>query len=284
MQNGRSDAAPQITVVIPVWDEYAGAPIAAALESLREQDTPKRVLIVDNASVKRIAPGPDAEVIRCPERLALGAARNLGLSRVQTPYVVVWDADDVMLPGTLDFLLAAISSDAGLVAFGAAILESPSGNRHRWPRTWIGRLARFPRLFAWLHCVWSLYPTTGATIMRTAQARAGGGYGEAESGEDWVLGVSLAFRGRLGWSERPGRSYRLHPRSVWARHGGVGDLSRHARAVRERVRADRGIPGWARRSLLLIAVGQHAAIGAHGFLDRVRTVRNPGPRGEAGGH
>src|SRR5213076_1304597 len=107
---------------------------------------------------------------------------------------------------------------------------------------------------ALLDCVWSLYPTTGATIMRTERVRAAGGYGDGESGEDWCLGVSLAFRGRIGWSEVPGRVYRLHERSVRARHTRLRHQIRHARAVRERIRADRGIPAWARGALPAIAL------------------------------
>src|SRR5258708_39280119 len=105
-----------------------------------------------------------------------------------------------MLPETLARLESALDSERDLVAFGAAIIEDPTGVRHRWPRTWIARLARYPRLFALAHSIWSLYPTTGATIMRTEHARAAGGYSAGDSGEDWVLGVSLAFRGRVGWS------------------------------------------------------------------------------------
>jgi glycosyltransferase involved in cell wall biosynthesis len=260
MQPGPS---PQTTVLIPVWDDYAGERLTEALASLAEQSLAKRVLIVDNASSVPVAAGAEAEVVRTPRRLALGAARNFGLERVTTRYVVVWDADDVMLPGSLEFLETAISADPAFTAFATAIVESPSGRRYRWPRTWIAPLTRRPRLFALMHAIWSLYPTTGATIMHTEQARAAGGYGANESGDDWVLGVSLAFRGRMGWSERPGRLYRLHRDSVWARHADVGHLRRHAAEVRDRIRSDPEIPPWVRRCLPLIAVGQHAAIGAH---------------------
>jgi glycosyltransferase involved in cell wall biosynthesis len=265
---------PQTTVLIPVWDDYAGARLSEALASLAEQDGVKRVLIVDNASDVPIAAGAEAEVVRTPRRLALGAARNFGLERVSTRYVVVWDADDVMLPGSLEFLEAAISADPELTAFAAAIVESPSGRRYRWPRRWIAHLTRRPRMFALLHSIWSLYPTTGATIMCSEHARAAGGYGVNESGDDWVLGVSLAFRGRIGWSERPARVYRLHRDSVWMRHADVGHLRRHAAEVRGRVRSDAQIPSWARRSLPLIAVGQYAAIGAHVLVAAARRSRN----------
>jgi glycosyltransferase involved in cell wall biosynthesis len=264
---------PLTTVVIPAWDEYAGERLAEALASVEEQVGPKRVVVVDNASTAPLAVAAHAEVIRTPQRLTLGAARNFGLQRVLTPYVLFWDADDTMLPDTLERLEAAIAADPGLAAFGAAIIEHPTGERHRWPRTWIPRLTRFPRLFALVHSVWSMYPTTGATIMRTELVRAAGGYADTDSGQDWVLGVSLAFRGRMGWSERPGRVYRIHPQSVFARHIGSRHLVRHARVVRERLRVDPDVPGWVRPALPLIQLSQYLAIGLHLALGRSRRLR-----------
>jgi glycosyltransferase involved in cell wall biosynthesis len=267
------DSGTHTTVVIPVWDEYVGAPLTEALASLQAQDVPARIVVVDNASAVPLPDLPGLSVTRTPRRLTLGMTRNLGLAEVATPYVVVWDADDVMLPGTLSFLEAAIRSDPRLVAFGAAIVEDLSGTRHRWPRRWIAALVRVPRAFALLDCVWSLYPTTGATIMRTELVRAVGGYSDTESGEDWGLGVSLASRGRIGWSERPGRLYRLHHRSVWARHMTVRHQLRHARTVRDRIRSDAGIIRSARVALPLIQLAQYGAILAHAGLDAARQLR-----------
>ena len=270
-------SAASTTVVIAVWDDYVTRRLDAALESLVAQDVWVPVIVVDNASQVELPELPGITVVRSDRRLRLGAARNLGLERVATPYVVMWDADDVMLPGTLRFLQEAIASDPTLAAFGTAILEHPSGRRHRWPRPWIASLLRLPALFALLDCVWSLYPTTGATIMRTEVVHAAAGYGDTESAEDWCLGVSLAFRGRIGWSERPGRLYQLHERSVWARHMSFRHQLDHAHAVRSRIRGDVGIPGWARGALPMIQLAQYAAIAGHLAVDasRTRTRRRP---------
>ena len=261
------------TVVLAVWDEYVAMRLPEALASLRAQDVTAPIIVVDNASEVKLPDLPGVTLVRSPRRLTLGAARNLGLADVTTSYVVVWDADDVMLPGTLGFLEGTIRSDPTLAAFGTAIVEEPSGIRHRWPRRWVAVLVRMPRLFALLDSTWSLYPTTGATIIRTELARGGGGYADAESGEDWCLGVSLAFRGRIGWSERPGRVYRLHPQSVWARHMTVRHQLRHARAVRARIRTDSGIATWARLALPLIQLGQYLAVAGHVAVSAARGVR-----------
>ena len=255
--------SPQTTVVIPVWGSYVASGLREAVASIRSQGPPVRIVVVDNASQAALPASLDAEVIRSDRRLTLGEARNLGLALVSTPYVVVWDADDVMLPGTLEFLERGIAADPALAAFATAIVEAPSGRRHRWPRSWIGLLGRTRRLFALLDAVWSLYPTTGATIMRTPLVAAAGGYAPIESGQDWVLGVSLAFRGRIGWSERPGRLYKLHADSVSAREGGARQLVNRARAVRERLRSDPGVPRWVRSATPLIALAQALAIAVH---------------------
>lgn len=258
---------PSTTVVIPVWDRYAGAALHEALQSVRTQEPARaRILVVDNASSRPIARMDGVQLVRAPSRLTLGAARNLGLQHVETPYVIFWDADDLMLPGTLAALEAGLEADVRRVAFAMAIRESPSGRRHRWPREWIGRLVQMPRLLALLDCIWSQFPATGATIMRSDAVRDGGGYADADSGEDWSLGVSLAFRGRLGWSERPGRVYRVYPESVSARHLSLTHQRRHQRAVRARIRGDGGIPTWARALLPAVWLGQYGALGLHAVV------------------
>lgn len=270
------------TVVLPVWDEYVTDWLDRALESVRDQDSAPAIVVVDNASEVAVPVSEGTEVVRSDQRLTRGAARDLGLAHVKTPFVVMWDADDVLLPGTLSFLERAIGSDPRLVAFSAAVVEHASGVRHRWPRRKTLRLLSSPRLFALLHSTWSLYPTTGATIMRTDAVRSAGGFGDAETGEDWFLGVSLAFRGRFGWSERPGRVYRVHARSNWARHeADLGYQLEHARTVRERIRSDTGIPRWARSLLPLIQFGQYVAIAGHAAVVAYRHKRSRGQeRGE----
>lgn len=248
-----------MTVVVPAWGAYAGRPLAEALESVRSQDTPVRILVVDNASEPPVPHAPGAELVRSPSRLTVGAARNLGLHHVQTPYVIFWDADDLMLPGTVRRLRDAIGGDPGLVAVAAGILEGEPPVRHRWPRRWARPLARRPGVFALAHAVWSLFPATGSTIMRTTSVRDAGGYADADGGEDWVLGVSLAFRGRLALDPAPGRLYRRHASSLWEQRHSMRHLMRHAAAVRARIRRD---PAARRGRQLLPAVAtlQLAAI------------------------
>jgi glycosyltransferase involved in cell wall biosynthesis len=270
----KGEPTTRTTVVVPVWDTYVVGRLPEALDSLLAQGVPVRVLVVDNASQVEVPVLPGVTVLRSERRLSLGAARNLGLEAARTPYVVMWDADDVMLPGTLAFLERALEADPRLAAFAMAIIEHPAGHRHRWPRRWVATLVRVPRLFALADCVWSLYPTTGSTIMRTALVRSAGCYGDSDSGEDWCLGASLALEGRIGWTERPGRLYRLHPGSVSAHQMTIRDQRRNARAVRQRLRSSPATPGWIRRVLPLIQLGQHAALVAHVVATAGRRTRS----------
>ena len=271
--SSESSSAPEVSVVIPVWGEYAGTPLTEALESLHAQDAPARIVVVDNASDPPLAEPPGTELIRSPERVSVGAARNLGLAAVETPYVLFWDADDLMLPGTLGFLTARISAEPDAVLVAASILEGDPPAPHRWPRRWTYPLTRWRRSFALAHCVWSLFPATGSAIMRTDAARESG-FGDANSGEDWVLGVSLAFRGRVVLEARPGRIYRREVGSLWEARRSPAQLVRHARAVRERIRRDPKTPAWARFLLPIVAFLQLAAVWVvRPLVQTVRAIR-----------
>src|SRR2546423_11640960 len=110
------DSTARTTVVLPVWDEYVAPWLSEALASLRAQDVSAPIVVVDNASEVLLPDLPGVTAVHSSRRLTLGAARNLGLSQVTTPYLVAWDADDLMPPGTLRFLEGAIHSDPGLAA------------------------------------------------------------------------------------------------------------------------------------------------------------------------
>lgn len=259
------------SIVLPVWDAYVGPALLEALDSLHQPAGPE-LIVVDNASKVALPQLPDIRVVRSPTRLSAGAARNLGLTHVRTPFVMFWDADDVIIPGTLAFLEDQLASRPELAAAAAAIVEDEQGTRHRWPRPWVARLTRRPTVFALADSVWSLYPTTGATLIRTELVRAAGGFADADSGEDWCLGVSVAFRGPVAWSERPGRLYRRHASSLWAQHMSPRHQLRHARTVRERIASDPAVPGWVKRARPLLAAAQRLAIGASAAL---RAARQP---------
>jgi glycosyltransferase involved in cell wall biosynthesis len=247
---------PPVAVVIPVWDSYV-AFLGEALASVREQQVPAEIVVVDNASNMALPALPDARVVRSEVRLSTGGARNLGLEVVTAPLVVFLDADDLMLPGALETLLAGLGE--GDIAFALAIVDGDTGGRHRAPRRLAYMLSRAPRLFALANSIWSLLPTQGATIMRTPDVRAVGGYRDRSQGEDWALGAALAWRGSVRFSHEPGLVYRWRFDSP-GQPGAEADLLDNARGLRERLRADPDVPAIARRVLPLIGAAQWAAV------------------------
>jgi glycosyltransferase involved in cell wall biosynthesis len=248
-----------VTVVIPVWDRYVEF-ISDAVESVRRSATDVPIVVVDNASSTPLPALDDCEVVRATSRLSVGAARDLGLERVVTEYVVFLDADDMLLPGALERSLAQIEASPELAICATLILDGATGERHRGPRRFVLRLVRRPRLLALAECAWSLLPIQGCAILRTAQVRDSGGYADADSGEDWVLAVSLLWRGAAAISPRLGLLYRApqHPQHRSART--ERELSAGARRVRQRMRADPAVPGWARALIPAIAALQLTAI------------------------
>jgi len=262
------------TVVVPVWGDVAVAHLPAALASLRSQQPRARMLVVDNDSAVPLPQLDGVQVVRSQARLTVGGARDLGVAAVTTPFVIVWDADDLMLPGTLARLQERISRERGLVAAGCAILEQPAAgapcSHHRWPRRWIARLVRRPRLLALVMSVWSVFPTTGATIMRTDAVRASGGYGDSDSGDDWCLGAALAWHGRFAWDPQPGRIYLRRPGSIWYEHSSAAHQRAHARRVRARLAHDVTLPRTVRALLPEITLAQSLAIGGHLIVAAVR--------------
>jgi glycosyltransferase involved in cell wall biosynthesis len=247
------------TVVIPVWDAYARF-LDEAVASVRDGSGDAPIVVVDNASSVAVPELPGTTVVRAPSRLTVGAARNLGLAAVDTEHVLVLDADDRLLPGTIPFLEAMADTQPAPAVACVAIVDAATGARHRLPRRWAVRLAGLPRLFAFLHSIWSLYPIQGCALFRTAEIRAAGGYPDADWGDDWVVSVSLAYRGRVAFDERPGRWYRSTPGSISVQRRRFGAFLESARLVRTRIRADPGIPGWARALTPAVWLLQLAAV------------------------
>jgi glycosyltransferase involved in cell wall biosynthesis len=247
---------PPIAVVIPVWDSYVRF-LPEAVASVLDQGIEAEIVVVDNASTELLPELPGARVVRSETRLSSGAARNLGLEQVTAPLVVFLDADDLMLPGSLATLTAGLRSDD--TAFAMAIIDGDTGGPHRAPRRIAYALARMPRLFALANTIWSLLPTQGATVLRTADVRAAGGYGDRSQGEDWALAAALAWRGSIRFSHEPGLVYRWRFDSP-GQPGAGADLLDNARFLRSRLRADPAIPALVKRLLPLIAAGQWAAV------------------------
>lgn len=248
-----------VTVVIPVWDRYVEF-LPDAVESVRRNGTDVPIVVVDNASSWPLPELQGCEIVQVSTRLSEGAARNLGLERVRTDFVVFLDADDMLLPGTLDHLCGQITAHPELAIAATRILDGATGERHRGPRRFVPALARAPRLLALADCAWSLMPIQGCAVLWADQVREAGGYADSDIGEDWVLAVSLLWRGAAAISPRLGLFYRPPKEPTHRSARTAAEFRGSARRVRERMRSDPAVPRWARALVPAVAALQLAAI------------------------
>lgn len=263
-----------VSVVIPVWDAYAGEQLLEAVRSVRAQNIGAELVIVDNASNPPVPAVEGARLVRLPDRVSTGAARNAALPHLETAYVVFLDADDVLLPGALSALVEGIRGTPGMSSCAMSIVDAATGERFRMPRRFAGGLARMRPLFQLANTVWSLLPTQGCTIMRVEDVRACGGYGDRNYGEDWVLSVSLTLRGDVRFMSTPGLLYHRRDDSPGSRAPSAHLLLANAHLVRARIRSDSATPRWMTKALPLIAVAQmFAARIAHPAYRSLRALR-----------
>ena len=115
--------SPQVAVVIPVWDDYVRW-LPEAVASVREQDLPADIIVVDNASTTPVPALEGVAVVRTPRRLSAGAARNLGLAEVESEYVTFLDADDLLPEGTLRHLSSELSAHPEAAVAVSSIMEA----------------------------------------------------------------------------------------------------------------------------------------------------------------
>jgi glycosyltransferase involved in cell wall biosynthesis len=267
-------AAPEISVVIPVWDAYARW-LPSALASLDDQGVALAVIVIDNASTTALPDAPRATLLRLERRVSVGAARNAGLAAVSTPFVCFLDADDELLPRTLARMRARLAARPACVVSVAGCEAWIEGTGERvawgWPRPLAYRLARYRRLFTMVTALRNAYPTTGA-LMRTAAMRAAGGFADADHEEDWLPAVALAARGDVDLDPQPGRRCRMSERSLYGAGADLATMRANRRELRRALRRDS-------RTRAFALVGGWALAGAHAVSARVKAA--PRRRGHA---
>lgn len=187
------------TVVVPAFEAWETLP--AVMEALRPQvDRPDRELVLVESSGDTDARvlerrWPWARVIRLPERARPGRARNLAVDEARGALIAFTDADAVPEPDWLDELERALGPDADAVA-GAVLNGTPSSA--------IGTSGYLLEFMEWSP-MRPGSPRHGATcnllIRREVLELAGGFQAELWPGEDTILTVPIAGRGRLAFAQ-----------------------------------------------------------------------------------
>jgi glycosyltransferase involved in cell wall biosynthesis len=100
----------EVTVVVTCFNygRYVGEAVQSAL------DEGARVVVVDDGSTEPLPELPSGVELIRQENQGVARARNTGLTRVQTPYVLVLDADDRLAPGALEALREPLEADPQL--------------------------------------------------------------------------------------------------------------------------------------------------------------------------
>lgn len=128
-------SAPIVTLIVPGRDIAAFAP--AALDSLRAQTESRwRAILIDDGSTDdtgaifdaAAAEDPRFTTIRHGASRGLGAARNVGLELVDTPYLGFLDGDDELLPNALARMTETLGRTGSDFVAGAYVRSRVRGD------------------------------------------------------------------------------------------------------------------------------------------------------------
>lgn len=184
-----------VTVVLPVYNNRDTV-VDAIGSALRQVPPPAEVLVVDDGStddsaavVRGAFQAEPAVRLISQDNAGPSRARNRGIAEAAYPYLAFLDADDEWLPGKLALQIDVLASDpaVGLVACDW-VRERPRADEARPP----GSSAPWSAL-TYRDCLVLNRFQTSTVLMRTALARALGGFDAAVDGaEDWDLWVRAA--------------------------------------------------------------------------------------------
>lgn len=186
-------SSPLITIVLPARNRATLLP--RTLGSIAEQTLrPLRVILVDNGSTdttrslmedwrRNVAGDIDVEVLEHMEPGACGA-RNAGLDRVTSPWVMFFDSDDEMLPRHCEDFARAIEANPQADMVGRSVKAvTLAGNV---------RLRKFETENALFNHIFHGILATQRYIVKTSFARKAGGWNpEARSWNDYEFGLRL---------------------------------------------------------------------------------------------
>lgn len=129
---------PLVTMIVPGRDIAAYAP--AALDSLRAQSEDRwRAVLIDDGSSDATgdlfdaasASDPRFSVVHHDEPRGLGAARNAGLVRIDSPFVGFLDGDDELTPRAIERLTGTLRETGSDFAAGAYVRSRTVDGVHR---------------------------------------------------------------------------------------------------------------------------------------------------------
>lgn len=249
-----------VSVVIPVHDEKHQEIVAL----VRSLSPASRVIVVDDGSRIPLAPVPGAEVVRRESAGGPGAARNTGLSSIDTALVLFVDADVVWNDDAWSALLAHFDDDK-VAAVAPRVMSDPGSSLlARYERT-CSPLDLGPESARVRAGTRVSYVPAAAIMLRTESLRSVGGFDEAlRFGEDVDLVWRLDARGSRCRYEASATVFH-RPRSslvaAWRQRLSYGSAAASLHARHPGAVAPLRLNRWSVASWVLAAAG-HAVVGA----------------------
>ncbi|MBL7493092.1 glycosyltransferase family 2 protein [Frankia sp. AgB1.9] len=203
-----------ITVIVPIYN--GAALLGEALTSaLAQEPPPAQVIVVDDGSTDDpdavLAQFPTVEVIK-QQNQGVGAARNAGLRRADTDYVVFLDQDDRLVPGALAHAAKLLDTDPG-----AAFVSGRNRMIRADGATWESGAAdlrpavRRDHYRELLYQSWIVPPST--VLFRRSLLTTAGGWSEdrrLKGADDYELYLRLARQYPVLDTEECYAEYRMH--------------------------------------------------------------------------
>ncbi|MBU1045897.1 glycosyltransferase family 2 protein [Patescibacteria group bacterium] len=180
---------PSVTVLIPAFNEEAV--ITATIRSVQAQTYPvEEIIVVDDCSLDRtaqIAASLVTKVVRTHCNTGTKSrALNFGTSFVHTEVVVNVDADTVLDPKAIEYLIPALSDGKTLCASGFVI---PQRIKNFWEMARLVQYLYYLRIHksAQVHWQSSLVASGCFSALNTAILKELGGFPEGNMAEDMAL-------------------------------------------------------------------------------------------------
>jgi glycosyltransferase involved in cell wall biosynthesis len=221
-----SDAAPEISVVIPCLneEEAVGKVVDQAFEGIRKSGRSGEVIVVDNASTDRsaeVATEHGATVVR-EERPGYGSAYLAGLSVARGEYIVMGDADETYPLWELGPFVDKLAAGDDLV-MGSRF----EGTIHGEAMPWLNRHVGNPILTGMLNLFFGVKISDAHCGMRAVRRDALPVLDLHSTGMEFASEmVFKAFRRKLRVSEIPIDYY---PRVGESKLNRFGDAWRHVK-------------------------------------------------------
>jgi GT2 family glycosyltransferase len=186
---------PRVTVVLLTYNRPFE--LERTVYHLRRLPEHPRIIVVDNgshdaAAIAGIQRYPDVMLVRSPRNLG-AAGRNLGVARVDTPYVAFSDDDTWWHPGALQRACDLMDAHPCIGVVNGRVLVGVQ----EWEDPACSRMASSPLDDAGLPGRAIISFMAGAAVMRTQAFREAGGYEPRLflGAEEALMSLDLAARG-----------------------------------------------------------------------------------------